>query len=100
MQTREALRGELVQTLLDLGLGDLDLSGVVGPRRELTQAIARWAYNCGYAGLVYSSRFDAALTCWAIFEGAKLGHIGLPEAILPTDRDLRAAAELFGLRIS
>jgi hypothetical protein len=57
-QTREALRHELAQTLITLGLVDLDLSGVVGPKRQLTEAIARWAYGHGYAGLVYSSRSD------------------------------------------
>jgi hypothetical protein len=72
------LRHGLAQPLLDRGLGDLDLGGVVGPKRQLTQAIARWAYDHGYAGLVYSSRFDAALTSWAIFEGAAFEPVGLP----------------------
>lgn len=54
-ETREALRHELAQMVLDLGLEDLDLSGVVGPKRQLTQAIARWVYDYGYAGLVYGA---------------------------------------------
>lgn len=66
-ETREVLRRELAQTLVDLGLVDLDLSGIVGPKRQLTQTITRWAYVHGYVALVYSSRYDAALTCWAIF---------------------------------
>ena len=98
-ETREALRRELAQTLLDLGLEDLDLSGVVGPKRQLTQAIARWAYDHGYAGLVYSSRFDAALTCWAIFEGAAFEPVRPFESILPDDPDLVATAKLFGLNL-
>lgn len=100
METREVLRRELAQTLLDLGLEDLDLSGVVGPRRRLTQAIARWAYELGYNGLVYGSRMSASLTCWAVFEGAAFEPVGPPEPILPNDRDLLAVARLFGLRIS
>lgn len=96
-ETRETLRREMAQTLLDLGLEDLDLSGVVGSKRQLTQAIARWAYDHEYAGLVYSSRFDAALTCWAIFEGAAFEPVGPPEPILPDDPDLVATAKLFGL---
>ena len=98
-ETREALRRELAQTLLDLGLEDLDLSGVVGPKRQLTQAIAGWAHEHGHAGLVYSSRFDAALTCWAVFEGAAFEPVGLPEVILSDDPDLVSVARSFGLTV-
>lgn len=69
--TRETLRVEKARTLLDLGLSDLDLAGVIGPTRSLTQGIARWAYEHGYAGLAYWSRFDERLTLWAFFEGAR-----------------------------
>lgn len=99
VETREALRCALAHTLLDLGLEDLDLRGVVGPKRQLTQAIARWAHDHGYAGLVYSSRFDAALTCWAIFEGAVFDPVRPFEPILADDPDLVATAKLFGLRL-
>jgi hypothetical protein len=98
-ETRETLRRELAQTLLDLGLEDLDLSGVIGTFRQLTQAIARWASDTGYAGLVYSSRFDVALTCWAIFEGSAFDPVGIPEPILPDDPDLVSSAQSFGLTI-
>src|SRR5207302_7574825 len=98
-ETREALRHELAQTLLDLGLEDLDLSGVMGPKRQLTQAIARWAYERDYRGLAYSSRFNATLTCWAIFEGAAFEPVGSSEPILPNDVDLVATAKLFRLNV-
>jgi len=98
-ETRETLRRELAQTLLALGLEDLDLSGVVGPKRQLTQAIARWAYEREYRGLAYSSRFDATLTCWAIFEGAAFEPVRPSEPILPNDPDLVATAKLFGLSL-
>jgi hypothetical protein len=71
----------------------------VGPKRQLTQAIARWTYEHGYAGLVYSSRFDAALTCWAIFEGSLFESVGPPEPILPDDPDLTATVKLFRLSL-
>jgi hypothetical protein len=99
IETREALRVALAATLLDLGLTDLDLSGVLGPQRLLTQAIARWAYENGYSGIVYSSRFDAAQSLWAIFEGAVFEPVGVPEPIVPGDPDLLAAAKLFGLTV-
>jgi hypothetical protein len=96
-ETREALRAELVTTLLRLGLSDLDLSRVLGPGRTLTQAIARWAYERGYAGLAYHSRLDQKLTLWAIFEGSAFEPVGLPEPITPDDPDLGATARLYGL---
>lgn len=98
-ETREALRSELAQTLLDLGLEDLDLSGVVGPKRQLTQAIARWVYERKYRGIAYRSRFDATFTCWAIFEGAEFERVGLSEHILPDDPDLASVARSFGLNV-
>jgi len=96
-QTREILRAELATTLLTQGLSDLDLSRVLGPGRTLTQTIARWAYEHGYAGLAYHSRLDHTLTLWAIFEGAAFEPVGLPEPITPDDPDLVATARLFGL---
>lgn len=97
--TRETLRVEMARTLLDLGLSDLDLAGVIGPTRWLTQAIARWAYEQGYAGLAYRSRFDERLTLWAVFEGAAFESVGPPEPITPEDPDLLGVARLFGLAV-
>jgi hypothetical protein len=99
-ETREALRAELVGTLHALGLDDLDVSGVRGSRRPLTQAIARWAYERGYQGIVYSSRFHDAYRCWAVFEGAHFERSGRPQAITPRDRSLQAAMRLFGLQLA
>jgi hypothetical protein len=99
LSTREELRRELAPLLLDLDLPDLDLGSVAGPGRALTQAIARWAYERGAAGLVYHSRFHSALTCWAIFEGARFEAVGRAEAIGPEDPDLVAVARLFSLAI-
>lgn len=98
-ETREELRTELAQTLVTLGLSDLDLSRVAGPRRSFTQAIARWAREHGYAGVAYPSRLDARLTLWAIFEGAAFQPAGPPTPIAPDDPDLLAVARLFGLSV-
>lgn len=97
--TREVLRRDLAGELVRLGLSDLDLSSVVGPARALTQAIAGWAHEHGYAGLAYASRFDQTLTCWAVFEGARFEPVGLPGPITTDDPDLRAVARLFGLAV-
>ena len=75
-ETREALRVELAPKLVELGLEDLDVSGVRGPSRELTQALARLAYERGFSGLAYRSRFDDSLDCWAVFEGAATEPLG------------------------
>jgi hypothetical protein len=97
--TREALRVELAATLLTLGLSDLDLGHVLGPNQALTQTIARWAHERGYAGLAYTSRLDARLTLWALFEGAAFESIGQPDLITPDDPDLVATARLYGLLV-
>lgn len=98
-RTCELLRVELAEVLIHLGLDDLDVSGVRGPSRALTQAIARWAFERGFRGIAYRSRFDDALTCWAVFENAAWVAAGPPELISRRDPDLRAAARLFGLRL-
>jgi hypothetical protein len=98
-QTHETLRTELASILLALGVRDLDLSEVLSRERRLTQAISRWAYDRGYGGIIYRSRFAAATSLWAIFEGARLEPAGVAEPILPDDPDLVAAARVFGLAI-
>lgn len=98
-ETREALRGELAHTLATLGLPDLDISSARGPNRALTQALARWAYDRGYHGIAYTSRFDDHADCWALFEGAAFEPVGPPEPISRDDPDLLAVAHLFGLAI-
>jgi hypothetical protein len=98
VETRETLRAELASELLQLGFTDLDLSGVVGPQRELTQRIARSAHEQRYHGLVYSSRVDASVSCWAIFEGARF-EVDAAEPIRRDDPDLVAVAQLFNLAV-
>ena len=95
VETREALRMVFAASVLAIGLGDLDGATVRGPQRQLTQAIAGWAYDQGYHGLVYTSRFDDRWTCWAVFEGATVLPIGSPRPIRREDTDLTFTAALF-----
>jgi RES domain-containing protein len=67
-QTRHSVRAVLSQKLVALGLKDFDASDSLSRNRELTQAIARRAYEEGYAGIAYPSRHDPAQGCWAVFE--------------------------------
>jgi hypothetical protein len=98
-ETREALRADLAPTLLRLGLPDLDVGAVHGPSRDLTRAIARWAYERGYRGIRYGSRLDERLANWAIFEGAAFTPDGPPAPVARDDADLLAVAALFGLTV-
>lgn len=98
--TREALRPVFASLLTHLRLPELDLSAVYGPHRVLTRAIARWAYDWGYAGLRYGSRYNEAFNCWAVFERPGLAtfrHEGEVEPIAPDDPDFLAALGLFDL---
>lgn len=97
LETLEALRRDLAPLLHRSGFTDLDVSGVRGPNRAVTMAVSRWAYDAGYRGVAYRSRFDDALDCWALFEGTRFERVGLEEPVLPDDPDLVAAVARFGL---
>lgn len=95
-------REQAIAALLpELGYGKRFKPGdLVGPDRRLTQAIARWAFERGFAGLAYSCSHDLRLDCWAIFEGAAFVRIDPPSSIEPDDPDLIAVARDFELTIS
>jgi len=97
LSIRETLRAALAPMLVQLGLTDLDAGTIREPRRIVTQAIAAWAYDQGFQGIVYPSRLDDHVTCWAIFEGAAFLPVGAAQAIARDDPDLQATAALFGL---
>ncbi|HEY8746007.1 MAG TPA: RES family NAD+ phosphorylase [Chloroflexota bacterium] len=99
VQTREALRQVFASSVLAIGLSDLEGATVRGPQRQLTQAIAGWAFDQGYHGLVYTSRFDDRWTCWAVFEAATTVPNGQPRPIRRGDTDLAWTAALFHLDI-
>jgi hypothetical protein len=95
----EVLRSELAAVLLRLGLADFDVSGARGPSRELTQRIARWAFEHGFAGIAYRSRLADDLNCWAIFEGDHWEPVGRPVPIRHDNPALRTAARLLSLSL-
>lgn len=103
IETCAVLRTELAETLEALGLPDLDPSTLRGPQRGLTQAIAMWAFEHGYGGIAYRSRFDDGLAytldCWALFEGTATEAHGRYEEVTRDDPDLRLAASLHGLEL-
>lgn len=93
------MRSKLAPVLRQLALPELDVSVLRGPNRPLTRAVGRWAYDAGYQGIIYRSRFHDAFDCWAIFEGADFDRVGSVTPLTADDPDLRAAAALFGLTI-
>ena len=86
----------LADVLLRLGMADFDVNGARGPSRDLTQRITRWAYEHGFAGVAYRSRFADDLDCWAIFEGnhgsRSDGRCRFATTILPCTRLLGFSA--------
>lgn len=100
VDTRESLRPTFASLLEQLRLPEFDLGAVYGSHRVLTQTIARWAYERGFAGLRYGSRYVEEFNCWAVFEHpgrATFHRIGEVEPIPLTDPDLQAAMDLFEL---
>ncbi|HLZ71353.1 MAG TPA: RES family NAD+ phosphorylase [Dehalococcoidia bacterium] len=96
--TREALRANLAARWAELALEDFDLGDAVTRRRAVSQAIAGWAYKHGYQGIAYPSRFDAGLSCWALFSGARIVPLA-NDRIAADDHDLLAALRLLNLRL-
>lgn len=102
--THEFLTTVLAPQLVQLGVDVLDVAALRGADRALTRAIASWAYTAQdengqyrFAGLRYMSRLGP-YECWAVFEGADIEETSR-SPILPTDPDLVAIVDLFGLRI-
>jgi hypothetical protein len=99
VDTLAALRTAFGQTLLDFGLLDVDLGGVCGPQRAFTQAVAGWAHDNGYQGIVYASRFGATFEAWALFDTARIEPVGEVVPLSVDDPDLLAVARVFALRL-
>jgi hypothetical protein len=84
--------------LLELGHDDFDLGDALGRDRRISQAVSRFAYDNGFQGIAYISRFDDDFDCWAIFEGARfevIDRVPIPR----DDPDLLEAARRFGLHV-
>jgi hypothetical protein len=101
METVQVLRSVFAKVLAELGLPDLDNATIRGVNRRLTQAIARWAYERGYDGVAYRSRYNDACDAWALFEGrARFTPVGTPVQVQRDDPDLGEAARLLRLSIA
>ena len=99
-ETMQHLRGALAGELVRAGLDDFDVSDTRGRNRQVTRLVARWAYEQGFRGIAYRSRFGDAFDCWAVFEGAAIRPIQPHEPITADDPDLQAAMRLLGLTMT
>jgi hypothetical protein len=67
-ESHQLLRYELAALLVGLDVQDFDISIATSSERRLTQPIGNWAFEQGYQGIIYCTRFDPRLACYAIVE--------------------------------
>lgn len=80
VSVREQIAHRYSSLLSKHGIDHLDRDVVLGPNRELTQALGRLLYEEGAAGLLYESKLKG--TCAALFERrARLVAIGRGERL-------------------
>ncbi len=97
------LRTALAGIAVSLGLEDIDLSSLerAEPRR-LTQEAGRYAFELGYAGVNYHSRYGHSIENWAIFEDWTIPnrfptHRPWSRKVEEDDQDLLEALRILGL---
>jgi len=100
------LRTALAEVAVKLGMEDIDLSSLerAEPRR-LTQQAGRVAFELGFAGVFYHSRYGHSIENWAIFEDWTMpdrSPINQPSSrkIAEDDPDLVEALRVLGLTLS
>ena len=99
------LRTALAEVAVKLGFEDIDLSSLerAEPRR-LTQQAGRVAFELGFAGVFYHSRYGHSIENWAIFEDWTIPdrfpiHQPKSRKVAEDDPDLREALRILGLVI-
>jgi len=99
------LRTALAEIAVRLGMEDVDLSSLERAEpRQLTQHAGRNAFELGYAGVYYHSRYGHSIENWAIFEDWAISErfpIQQPNSrkVAEDDPDLLEALRILGLII-
>jgi hypothetical protein len=99
------LRTALAAVAVKLGMEDFDLSSLERAEpRLLTQQAGRSAFELGYAGVCYHSRYGHSIENWAIFEDWAMSerfpiHQPNSRKVAENDPDLLEALRLLGLVI-
>ena len=93
------LRTALAEIAVRLGMEDIDLSSLERAEpRLLTQQAGRNAFELGYAGVYYHSRYGHSIENWAIFERFPI-HEPHSRKVAEDDPDLLEALRILGLII-
>jgi hypothetical protein len=99
------LRTALAGIAVRLGMEDIDLSSLERAEpRLLTQHAGRIAFELGYAGVYYHSRYGHSIENWAIFEDWAMSqrfpiHQPTSRKVADDDPDLLEALHILGLVI-
>ena len=99
------LRSALAGIAVKLGMEDIDLSSLERAEpRLLTQQAGRIAFELGYAGVFYHSRYGHSIENWAIFEDWTMPerfpiHQPNSRKVAEDDPDLLEALRILGLVI-
>jgi len=100
------LRSALAGIAVKLGMQDIDLSSLERSEpRLLTQQAGRSAFELGFAGVFYHSRYGHSIENWAIFEGWTMSerfpiHQPNSQKVSKDDPDLTEALRVLGLLLS
>jgi len=92
------LRTLLATHLKKFGVEEFDASVLqqTAPR-IVTQSVSRIAFNGGFAGIYYRSKYGRDIENWALFEPFQI-QVQEPELIRPDDPDLQQTLELHSLK--
>jgi hypothetical protein len=99
------LRAALAEVAVKLGIEDIDLSSLERAEpRLLTQRAGRVAFELGFAGIFYHSRYGHSIENWAILEDWTMPnrfpiHQLKSQKVDENDLDLREALRIHGLVI-
>ena len=93
------LRNELTNKCVELSLAEIDPSALrrAAPR-WLTQQISRIAYDKGFNGIYYFSKYDADVENWAFFEPFTIDP-KCDNVIDAQDPELESALQVLGLKL-
>lgn len=100
------LRTALAGIAVKLGMKDFDLSSLEPAEpRLLTQRAGRIAFELGFAGVFYHSRYGHSIENWAIFEDWTISerfpiHQPNSRKVVEDDPDLMEALRVLGLILS
>ena len=93
------LRPKLASDCVRLGLKEFDASVLQGAApRMITQLASRIAYELGYPGIYYRSRYGRDLENWALFEPFRISD-AYSRAITRDYPALVQAAEILGIEV-